>query len=191
MTETELKAVVDDLALRRRLVEEGGGVLEKEGYLQDRRWDTEKEAYRTRDHVLRIRVFNGQPANEASLEWKGPTRAENGYKLREEIGTSIGDAAALSEMMERLGLQVTRTIDRDIVQFKLRGATVRFESYPRMDILVEVEGTAAQIEAAVGVIGIPRAAYTADSLVEFMARYERRTGKRPVVCAADLDEVEW
>ena len=191
MTETELKAVVDDLALRRRLVEEGGGVLEKEGYLQDRRWDTEKEAYRTRDHVLRIRVFNGQPANEASLEWKGPTRAENGYKLREEIGTSIGDAAALSEMMERLGLQVTRTIDRDIVQFKLRGATVRFESYPRMDILVEVEGTAAQIEAAVGVIGIPREAYTADSLVEFMARYERRTGKRPVVCAADLDEVEW
>src|SRR6478672_12027253 len=191
MTETELKAVVDDLALRRRLVEEGGGVLEKEGYLQDRRWDTEKEAYRTRDHVLRIRVFNGRPENEATLEWKGPTRAENGYKLREEIGTSIGDAAALSEMMERLGLQVTRTIDRDIVQFKLRGATVRFESYPRMDILVEVEGTAAQIEAAVGVIGIPRAAYTADSLVEFMARYERRTGKRPVVCAADLDEVEW
>jgi len=191
MTETELKAVVDDLALRRRLVEEGGGVLEKEGYLQDRRWDTEKEEYRTRDHVLRIRVFNGRTANEASLERKGPTRAENGYKLREEIGTSIGDAAALSEMMERLGLQVTRTIDRDIVQFKLRGATVRFESYPRMDILVEVEGTAAQIEAAVGVIGIPRAAYTADSLVEFMARYERRTGKSPVVCAADLDEVEW
>ena len=191
MTEKELKAVVDDLALRRRLVEAGGGVLEKEGYLQDRRWDTEKETYRTRDHVLRIRVFNGQPANEASLEWKGPTRAENGYKLREEIGTTIGDAAALSEMMERLGLQVTRTIDRDIVQFKLRGATVRFETYPRMDILVEVEGTAAQIEAAVGVIGIPREAYTADSLVEFMARYEQRTGKRPVVCAADLDEVEW
>ena len=191
MTETELKAVVDDLALRRRLVEEGGGVLEKEGYLQDRRWDTEAEAYRTRDHVLRIRVFNGKPANEASIEWKGPTRAENGYKLREEIGTTIGDPSALSEMMERLGLQVTRTIDRDIVQFKLRGATVRFETYPRMDVLVEVEGTTAQIEAAVGVIGIPREAYTVDSLFEFMARYEKRTGKRPIVCAADLDESEW
>ena len=191
MTETELKAVVDDLALRRRLVEEGGGVLEKEGYLQDRRWDTEAEVYRTRDHVLRIRVFNGKPANEASLEWKGPTRAENGYKLREEIGTTIGDASALSEMMERLGLQVTRTIDRDIAQYKLCGATVRFETYPRMDILVEVEGTAAQIEAAVAVIGLPRDAYTVDSLFEFMARYEQRTGKRPVVCAADLDDEEW
>jgi adenylate cyclase class IV len=191
MTEIELKAVVDDLALRRRLVEEGGGVLEKEGYLQDRRWDTEAETIGARDHVLRIRVFNGRPANEASLEWKGPTRAESGYKLREEIGTMIGDAAALSEMMERLGLQVTRTVDRDIAQFKLRGATVRFETYPRMDVLVEVEGTAAQIEDAVAVIGLPRGAYTTDSLVAFMARYEQRTGKRPVVCAADLDDEEW
>lgn len=191
MTETELKAVVDDLALRRRLVEEGGGVLEKEGYLQDRRWDTEAESISLRDHVLRIRVFSGRPGAEASLEWKGPTRAENGYKLREEISTTIADAAALSEMMERLGLQVTRTIDRDIVQFRLRGATVRFETYPRMDVLVEVEGTTTQIEEAVAVIGLPRASYTADSLPEFMARYARRTGKRPVVCAADLDDEEW
>ena len=191
MTETELKAVVDDLALRRRLVEEGGGVLEKEGYLQDRRWDTEAETIRARDHVLRIRVFSGRAGTEASLEWKGPTRAENGFKLREEIGTTVADATALSEMMERLGLQVTKTIDRDIVQFKLRGATVRFETYPRMDVLVEVEGTTAQIEEAVSVIGLPRESYTADSLPEFMARYEQRTGKRPVVCAADLDDEEW
>lgn len=191
MIETELKAVVDDLALRRRMVEEGGGVLEKEGYLQDRRWDTEAETIRARDHVLRVRVFHGRPGDESSLEWKGPTRAERGYKLREELGTSVGDAAALSEMMERLGLQVTRTIDRDIAQFALRGARVRFESYPRMDVLVEVEGTAAQIEEAIAVIGLPREAYTADTLFDFMARYEQRTGKRPVVCAADLDDEEW
>lgn len=191
MTETEVKAVVDDLALRRRLVEQGGGVLEKEGYLQDRRWDTEAESIRARDHVLRTRVFNGRSGVEASLEWKGPTRTEKGYKLREEIGTSVGDPAALSEMMERLGMQVTRTIDREIVQFKLHGATVRFESYPRMDDLVEVEGSPDEIERAVAVIGLPREAYTADSLLEFMARFERRTGKRPVVCAADLDDEEW
>jgi adenylate cyclase class IV len=191
MTETEVKAVVDDLALRRRLVEEGGGVLEKEGYLQDRRWDDSTEHIGARDHVLRTRVFTSRGHVEASLEWKGPTQVRDGYKLREEIGTTIGDPTALIEIMERLGMQVTRTIDREIVQFTLHGATVRFESYPRMDILVEVEGTTEQIEQAVAVIGIPRAEYTADSLVEFMARYEQRTGKRPVVCAADLDEGEW
>jgi adenylate cyclase class IV len=191
VTETELKAVVDDLALRRRLVEQGGGVLEKEGYLQDRRWDNERETIGARDHVIRIRVFNGLPRGEASLEWKGPTRSNQGYKVREEIGTPIGDAEALSEMFERLGLQVTRTVDREIVQFRLDGATVRFESYPRMDVLVEVEGTPAQIERAIAVIGIPRSEYSADALVDFMTRYEHRTGKRPIVCAADLDEAEW
>jgi adenylate cyclase class IV len=192
MTETEVKAVVDDLAKRRRLVEQGGGILEKEGYLQDRRWDDAAERISGRDHVLRTRVFTSRGNVEATIEWKGPTRVRDGYKLREEIGTPVGDATALIEIMERLGMQVTRTIDREIAQFKLHGATVRFESYPRMDILVEVEGTTEQIEQAIAIIGIPRAEYTADSLVEFMARYEQRTGKRPVVCAADLeDDEEW
>lgn len=191
MTEIELKAVVDDLALRRRLVEAGGGVIMLEGFLQDRRWDDNAERIRGRDHVLRIRVFTSGGRTEATLEWKGATQSRDGYKLREEMGTSIGDAEALSEIMERLGLQVTRTIDREIAQFTLCGATVRFETYPRMDDLVEVEGTPEQIERAVAIIGLPRESFSADSLPEFMARYEQRTGKRAVVCAADLDEIEW
>ena len=191
MIETELKAVVDDLALRRGLVEAGGGVIMLEGFLQDRRWDDNAERIRGRDHMLRIRVFTGGGRTEATLEWKGATQSRNGYKLREEMGTSVGDAEALSEIMERLGLQVTRTIDREIAQFSLCGATVRFESYPRMDDLVEVEGTPEQIERAVAIIGLPRESFSADSLPEFMARYEQRPGKRAVVCAADLEEIEW
>ena len=191
MTERELKAVVDDLALRRKRVEQGGGVLEKEGLLQDRRWDDAAERIAGRDHVLRVRVFTANGRTESSVEWKGPTQSVGGYKTREEIGTSVADAAALSEIMSRLGLQVTRTIDREIAQYWLFGATVRFESYPRMDDLVEVEGTADQIERAVAVLGIPRESYTTDSLSAFMDRFERRTGKRPVVCAADLDDEEW
>ncbi len=191
MTETELKAVVDDLALRRKRVEEGGGVLEKEGYLQDRRWDDAAERITGRDHVLRVRVFTANGKIESSIEWKGPTQSIDGYKTRDEIGTSIGDPTALSEIMQRLGLQVTRTIDREIVQYRLRGATVRFESYPRMDDLVEIEGTPEAIEQAVSVVGMPRTSYTTDSLIAFMDRFEQRTGKRPVVCAADLDDEEW
>ena len=191
MTETELKAVVDDMALRRKRVEEGGGVLEKEGYLQDRRWDDAAERIAGRDHVLRVRVFTAHGKVESSIEWKGPTHSDGTYKTREEIGTAISDATALSEIMERLGLQVTRTIDREIAQYRLRGATVRFESYPLMDDLVEVEGTPDAIEQAVAVLGIPRESYTTDSLLAFMGRFEQRTGKRPVVCAADLDDEGW
>ncbi len=124
MIEIELKAVVDDLALRRAAVERAGGVLEMEGRLEDRRYDTAEGALTRRDHVLRLRSYVTNGERRAQLDWKGPTSRERGYKLREEIGTPIGDAEALGEIMERLGLQVSRTIDREIAQYSLGGATV-------------------------------------------------------------------
>ena len=190
MTETELKAVVGDLAACRAAVERAGGVLEMEGHLQDVRYEDDGGRMRKADHVLRVRVFRGAGREEASLEWKGPTRVVGGLKAREEIGTRVADAAALIEIVARLGYEVARTIDREIAQYALAGATVRFERYPRMDDLVEVEGSADAIERAIAVLGMPRDSYTTDSLPAFMDRYERRTGKRPVVCAADLDPGE-
>ena len=190
MTETELKAVVEDIAAARAAVERAGGVLEMEGMLQDNRYEDDLGRMRKQDHVLRVRVFRGGGRDEASLEWKGPTQVVGGLKSREEIGTKVADAAALIEIVERLGYEVARTIDREIAQYTLHGATVRFERYPRMDDLVEVEGTPATIERAIAVLGIARAAFTADSLPAFMDRYEKRTGKRPVVCAADLEAGE-
>jgi adenylate cyclase class IV len=190
MTETELKAVVADLAACRAAVERAGGVLELEGHLQDVRYEDEAGRMRRADHVLRVRVFRGEGREEASLEWKGPTQVVDGLKAREEIGTRVADPAALSEIVGRLGYEVARTIDREIAQYRLHGATVRFERYPRMDDLVEVEGTPAAIERAIAALAIARGDFSADSLPAFMARYERRTGKRPVVCAADLDAGE-
>ena len=69
-------------------------------------------------------------------------------------------------------------IDRDVVQYALERATVRFERYPRMDALVEVEGPPGDIERAIRALGMPRAAFTADRLVAFVARFEARTGER-------------
>ena len=193
MTETELKAVVDDLAACRARVERAGGGLELEGHLQDCRYEDEAGRIRKHDHVLRIRIFRGGGREDASLEWKGPTRTVNGLKAREEIGTSIDDPAALTEILEKLGYELTRTIDREIAQYTLHGATVRFERYPRMDDLVEVEGSAEAIERAIEVLALPRESFTTDSLFAFMDRYQQRTGKRPIVCAADLGvgDAEW
>jgi hypothetical protein len=67
-------------------------------------------------------------------------------------------------------------IEREIETWRLGGATVRLERYPRMDVLVEVEGEPAAIERAVLLSGIPRTEYTAESLTEFVRRYEGRTG---------------
>ena len=46
-----------------------------------------------------------------------------------------------------------------------------------MDPLVEVEGSPAAIERAIERTGIDRAAFTADSLADFVRRFEARTGE--------------
>jgi adenylate cyclase class IV len=178
--------VVDDLALRRAAVERAGGTLEMEGRLEDRRYDMPGGALKLRDNVLRVRVFRDATSERASLEWKGPVETQDGYKLREEIGTGAQDAAALIAIVERLGYIVSRAIDRDIAQYTLHGAKVRFEQYPRMDVLVEVEGDRDAIERAVAALGMPRAAFNADNLPAFVERYERRTGQRAAISDADL-----
>jgi len=72
--------------------------------------------------------------------------------------------------------------------YRVHGAEVRLEWYPRMDVLVEVEGTTETIEAALGVTGLPRGAFEPEPLAEFVRRFELRTGETAALALADLKE---
>lgn len=185
MREVELKSVVDDVTVRRSLVEAGGGRLVYSGRLRDVRYDFPDRSIAARDHVLRLRVYEGNSGRQAHVEWKGETRYEDGFKVREEISTSAGDPDALAEILVRLGYVVAFEISRQVAQYELEGAVIRFEEYPDMDPLVEVEGTPAAIERAIQAIGLPRNGFTAERLLEFVVRFEARTGRRAVLSAQD------
>ena len=176
MREVEIKSVVDDVALRRATVERAGGKLEFAGMLIDHRYADSEGSMLVSDNVLRLRVYDSDRGREGHLDWKGPTLYENGYKVREELTTSVGDPDALAAMLSNLGYSVVMKIERRIWQYSLAGSTVRFEDYPRMDPLVEVEGPAESIERAIEIIGLSRSLFTADRLTDFVARYESRTG---------------
>jgi adenylate cyclase class IV len=175
--ELELKAMVDDPdALRARLTAARAqpGFA---GMMRDRRYDRRGELVR-RDEVLRVRSFEHPDGKvTAELAWKGPTeRAPGGYKRRQELQFSLagdGDPAAL---LGRLGFAPVHAIDRRVEYFTLDGATLRIETYPRMDVLLEVEGDPDSIERAVRATGLPRSAFTADPLTAFVERFGRRTG---------------
>ena len=186
MREVELKCVVDDLEQRCAAVERAGATRVYAGSLQDRRYDTPDRSLVARDHVLRVRVYGSGPESRAEVDFKGPTALEGGYKVREEIGTGLRDAGAFVAILDRLGYQVTVTIDREIVQYEFEGAMIRFETYPRMDVLVEVEGTPEQIERAIAVLELPRANFVADRLSDFAQRFEQRTGLVAAVSHAAL-----
>lgn len=184
--EVELKGLIDDEAMRRALIEAAGATLVYEGRLEDRRFDTPARALALRDFVVRLRTWRGPGGVRAALDWKGPTRYEDGYKVRDELTTSLGEPDALQAMLLSLGYLITREIDRHIAQYDLGGAMIRFERYPRMDVLVEVEGTPDAIERAIAALGLPRDQFTTERLPDFVARFEARTGQEAALADIEL-----
>ena len=185
MREVELKAVLDSWDDRRARLMTGGAILDFAGHLEDRRYDTSDRSLAARDIVLRLRTYRDASGARTELEFKGPTAYEQEYKVREEIGSTVLDSESVAFILVGLGYIVTRAIDRDIEQFEIGEAMVRFERYPRMDDLVEVEGEPEALERAIAALGMPRAAYNADRLTDFAARYETRTGKRAMLSDAE------
>ena len=186
MREVELKAVVDDVAERRKTVEHAGGRLSFEGKISDRRYDFPTQELSTRDEVLRTRTYIDKASTKTYLDWKGPTEFRDVYKVREEIATPVDDLPVLETILLKLGLQVVAAIDREIAQYELGEATIRFEIYPRMDDLVEVEGEPDAIEAAIEATGIPRGMFSNRRLADFVLDFEQRTGVQAATCDRDL-----
>jgi adenylate cyclase class IV len=187
--ELELKAVIPDAgALRERL--RAAGARERfRGRMSDRRFDRAGELT-TRDEVLRVRSYrHADGRTESILGWKGPVRrSPEGYKLREEVELPIAaaadPAASPHALLTALGYAVVHAIDRDVELYELDGAAVRLEHYPEMDPLLEIEGSPDAIERAIRASGIDRAAFTADSLSDFVRRFEVRTGRAAVLAAS-------
>lgn len=184
--EVELKSVVDDVAERRRRLETAGARITFDGRLEDRRYDTTDRRLGASDEVLRLRTYSDVHGARAALEWKGPTRQERGYKVRDEISANTTEPAELAAILERLGYVVVAEIDRSVVQYTIDHAVIRFEHYPRMDVLVEVEGPPASIERAIEALGMARDGFTGDRLFAFVERFEERTGSRAAISDRQL-----
>jgi adenylate cyclase class IV len=185
--ELELKAVIPDPDALRERLRASGGHERFRARMSDRRFDRAGELM-ARGEVLRVRSYRyADGRSESILGWKGPVRlSPDGYKQREEVELPIapsGPTGSPHAFLASLGYDVVHAIDRDVEVYDVGGATVRLERYPDMDPLLEVEGMPADIERAIRATGIGRDAFTAESLADFVRRFEARTG-RPAVLAA-------
>jgi adenylate cyclase class IV len=192
--EIEVNAIVPDPdALHARLAAAGARLV-LAGHMEDRRYDSADAAFARRDEVLRLRTVrpgaSGPGVARASLDWKGPTRHEGGYKVREERSTPVGDPAVVALILARLDLRVTREVDREVAEYELGegalAAALRVERYPRMDVLLEVEGAPAAIERAIAASGIPRDAFGPGRLADRKLAFEQRTGLRAATARSEL-----
>ena len=187
MREVELKGVVEDAERALRALKSAGAELVYTGRLEDKRYDTPERALSARDHVLRLRVYRKNGDERATIDFKGPTGYVDGYKVRDEHSVTAGDAQEIARILELLGYVITREIDREIEQYRLGGATVRIERYPRMDVLIEVEGEPEEIERAISATGLDRATFNSGRLPDFVRAFETRTGERAAICDRELD----
>jgi adenylate cyclase class IV len=186
--ELELKAMVPDPAALRTRLSASGAMLRFTGRMIDLRYDRGGELA-TRDEVLRVRTLHPSGGGaETILAWKGPaTRSPEGYKLREEIELPVAPSGPHpGGLLGALGYRPVHAIERDVELYLLGDATVRLETYPRMDVLVEVEGEPEAIERAIVASGLPRGAFTAEPLADFVRRYEERSGHAAVLAVAPL-----
>lgn len=186
--ELELKAVVPNPDALRARLGAAGATPGFRGPMSDRRYDRDREL-RQRDEVLRVREYHHADGRiESIVGWKGPARrTEGGYKEREEIETAVTGGASPDALLRALGYRTVHVIDRLVEYWNLGQAVVRLERYPRMDLLVEVEGPPEAIERAVQVTGLDRDSFSAGSLAQFVREYESRGG-RPAVSLAEMDE---
>ncbi len=193
MVERELKAVVPTPSTVKASLALAGARLRFQGQMVDRRFDRAGELA-VRDEVLRIRAYLGTDGStRIQVAWKGPPTVEDGHKLRDEHECDAGDLDAAIKVFGALGYRPVHQIDRYVEYYEVGAADVRLEWYPRMDVLVEVEGSAVAIEQAVAVLGLGREQYLTDSLAAFVGRYEARTGRQAAVSLAELgdDEPSW
>lgn len=183
--ELELKGVVSSPDQVRQTLLRAGATLSFRGMLHDRRYDRGGE-FSARDEVVRSRTYRSVDGGvRAQLGWKGATRrSAEGYKSREEreIDLAAGDGAAF---LEGLGLGVIHAIDRYIEVYDLGEGHARMEWYPRMDVLMEVEGTPDAIERILKVTGLPRDSFTAEALTAFTGRYDATHPGAPSLVALD------
>ncbi len=193
MLERELKAVVADPEVIKARLTAAGALVQFRGQMADRRFDRADELA-ARDEVLRVREYRGTDGSiDIQVAWKGPTTVEAGYKIRDEHEFGVVGAEGLARVLAALGYRPVHAIDRYVECYGVAEAVVRLEWYPRMDVLMEVEGPAGAIEQAVALLGVAREAYHTDALAAFVGRYETRTGQRAAVSLAELgpDRPSW
>ena len=171
-TELELKGVVPDPVATRRALLAAGARAGFRGLLHDRRYDRDG-TFTARDEVVRVRTHVLETGErDGILGWKGRTeRSPEGYKRREERELEVGEGDA-EGFLQALGLGPVHAIDRYIEMYALGNGHARLEWYPRMDVLIEVEGTPEAIEQIIRATGLPRHSFTDEPLTAFTARYD-------------------
>lgn len=167
MYETEVKLKVDDFGpVRERLERLGGRLKERVEDERDALFRPVADPQALEGRVLRLRIMG----DGGMLTYKGPATFERDVKRREELQTTVGDAAMMRAILERLGYEVRFEYGKSREYWDLRGLTVSLDAMP-FGTYVEVEGEASELERAVADLGLAGAERVREGYPQLAARW--------------------
>lgn len=77
----------------------------------------------------------------ADLTYKGPrTPNDNGYKVRPEYESAVGDSDAVQEILESLGMRRVMVIQKRRISYRLGDCEVELDELPLAGRFIEIEG---------------------------------------------------
>jgi adenylate cyclase class 2 len=159
-TETEIKLRREAKAAREALARADARLVHPRELEDNTLFDDERGALRAAGGILRLRTT----PTGGWLTFKGARRVEDGLKAREEIETTLGDAAATRLLLERLGFRPVFRYQKYRETWSLDGQHVVVDETPIGDFL-EIEGDAEGIHRVAAALGFTRGDYLTESYV--------------------------
>lgn len=137
---------------------------------EDALLDTEDEALRRKQCVLRIRTESGK----SLLTFKGPVQPGT-MKIREEFETLIGDGTVLQHVLEELGLHVWFRYEKYREEYAAEDVTIALDETP-VGTFIEIEGGEHGIMAMTQALGRSSSDFILESYRTLFLKYRSEHG---------------
>ena len=136
MKEIEVKILGIDVNHVRAKLADLGAEKTFDGLLKVRYFDTPDGEIRKKGDLLRVREYEGE---KVEITHKTNKRVENGLKIYDEQNVQAEDFEEATEMFKELGFEVTTYYEKKRAVFKLEGAEIVIDEYPKIPPFVEIE----------------------------------------------------
>ena len=174
--EVEIKLPVADLpAVLRRIRAAGFEETHARSFESNVLYDTADHALRRNQQALRVREYRGQTA----LTLKGKP-VPGRHKQREELETTVGSAAVLDAILDRLGYKPVFRYEkyRHIYSREGEAGVITVDETP-IGPFLELEGESAWIDATAAALGFGPGDYITASYATLYLEHCRATGIEP------------
>jgi adenylate cyclase class 2 len=162
MDESEIKLRISDPAAAREALTGIGARLRLPRHFEDNvLFDDPRGTLRAAGCLVRLRR---RDPGEAFLTYKGPKRVVEGIRSREEVESSIGDAAALEAILDALGMRPIFRYQKYRESWTWQDAEIVVDETP-IGTYLEVEGPLATIHAAARALGFAPSDYITESYI--------------------------